>query len=211
MKISIRTVATVSTIIVFVAVGLIYAANDRLSIATKEASGAREATLYSYRIAQSLKSLASGYELAMNEYYSTVLEYPAYQEKTTAHQAAIKRELAMLAKLGAGDANASAELYRAFNDMESFRIALEKSLSAVDKDWDGAREALFKLNVVSVRAIQQADILARVADERVVAMDQGWLEHQSQAQAVLQGSMAAALTAAMLFVFGAMRFGRASS
>lgn len=42
------------------------------AMAGKEGGDAREATFQSYRIAQSLKSLAAGYELTMNEFYSTV-------------------------------------------------------------------------------------------------------------------------------------------
>lgn len=208
MKLSISTMAALIAIVVLIAAGLMYSASDRLSMAGKAAAGAREATLHSYRIAQALKSLANGYELAVNEYYSTVLELPVYQRKVADHQSAIERELAMLAKLGTGDAYAVAELNRAFNEMKTFRIELEGALSATQKDWDGAREALFKLNVVSVRAIQQADILARIADERAVALDHGWQEHQSQALAVLRYAIATALVAAILAAIGSLWFGR---
>lgn len=211
MNLGIRTMAVVAAVLTLVAAGLVYSASDRLSLAGKAAGEARSATLHAYRIAQALKSLANGYELAMNEYYSTVLEFPAYRQKAADHQAAIQRELAMLGKLGAGDAGAVAELNRAFKEMESFRAALESALSAADRDWDGAREALFKLNVVSVRAIQQADILARIADERAVALDKGWLDHQAQALTMLRGAMLAALAAGLLIAVGAFRAGRARS
>jgi hypothetical protein len=205
MKLNIRSVAVVSAVLVLVVAGLVYTATERLGMAGKEAGEARAATLQSYRIAQALKSLANGYELAMNEYYSTVLEFQVYRQKAADHHAAIERELATLAKLGAGDANAVAELNRAFKEMESFRIALETALSAENKDWDGAREALFKLNVVSVRAIRQADILARIASERAVALDQSWLEHQARALPALHGAMGTALVAGVLLLVGAFR------
>lgn len=198
MKLNSRIVAVAGTLLAVAAAVLIQSASERLGSASAAASEAREATLHSYRIAQSLKSLSNGYELAMNEYYSTVLEFPVYRQKAAEHQAAIERELATLQQLRASDANAVAELTRAFKEMETFRIALEGALSAADKDWDGAREALFKVNVVSVRAIQQADVLARVADERAMTLDRDWQDHQSKALGMLRLAMAAAIAAAVL-------------
>jgi hypothetical protein len=205
MKSSIRVIAMMGVIFVLIAASLIHASSDRLGMASTAAGEAREATLHSYRIAQSLKSLSNGYELAMNEYYSTVLEFHVYRQKAADHQAAIERELTALAKLGTGDATAVAKLTRAFQEMEAFRAALEGALSSADKDWDGAREALFKLNVVSVRAIQQADILARIADERAVALDRDWQELQSEALTMLRVAMAVVLAAVALIAFGTWR------
>lgn len=210
MKSSIRVIAVAGIILVLIAAGLIHASSDRLDMAGTAAGEGREATLHSYRIAQSLKSLSNGYELAMNEYYSTVLAFDVYRQKAADHQAAIERDLTALKQLRAGDANAVTELTRAFKEMETFRIALEGALSSVDKDWDGAREALFKLNVVSVRAIQQADNLARIADERAVALDRDWQEHQSKALTMLRVAMAATLAAVALIAFGLWRRGSRS-
>ena len=209
MKLCIRTVAATGAVATLIAAGLMYSASDRVSMAGKAAGEARVATLHSYRIAQSLKSLANGYELAMNEYYSTVLDFPVYQKKAAEQKAAIDRELSTLASLKDGDVNTVAELNGAFREMETYRLALERALSGTDKDWDGAREALYKLNVLSVRTIQQADTLARIADERAVALDKGWMDHQSQALITLRIAMALAIAAAILTLSGALRAKRA--
>jgi hypothetical protein len=195
MKINTRILAGGVIALLLAVTGLLYATSDRLDTAARAAGDGREATLHAYRIAQALKSLSNGYELAMNEYYSTVLEYPIYRQKAADHQAAIAQELAALAKLGNIDTAPAAELARAFKEMETYRIALEAALSPDEKDWDAAREALFKVNVVSVRAIQQADILARVADERARSLDRNWQAHQADALTLLRVAMAAALVA----------------
>jgi hypothetical protein len=209
MGFGVRTLGAAGAIIVLAVAGLLYSASDRMSMAGRAAADSREATLQAYRIAQSLKSLANGYELAMNEYYSTVLEFSGYQKKATEQKAAIDRELAALATLKDGDTTGGAELNRSFREMETYRLALESAMSGADKDWDGAREALYKLNLLSVRTIQQADTLARVADERAQALDKDWLAHQSQALDSLRVAMVLALATAVLILSGALRAKRA--
>lgn len=211
MRFSIRTMGGIGAVILLAVAGLLYSASDRLGMVGHAVGESREATLHAYRIAQSLKSLANGYELAMNEYYSTVLEYPVYRQKVATHQAAIETELAALAKVQGGDAGAVAGLHGAFKELETFRAALEGALAGEDKDWDGAREALFKVNVVSVRGIQQADLLARIANERAVALDATWQEHQARALTTMRIALVLALAAAALGIIGAIRCNRIAS
>ena len=80
MKLSIRTLSVLAALITLSAAGLSYWAGEQINLAGKESGDAREATFKSYRAAQSLKALTAGYELTMNEFYSTVLEFPAYQK-----------------------------------------------------------------------------------------------------------------------------------
>ena len=99
MKFGIRTLSAMVAIIALIAAGLSYWAGEQVGMAGKAGNDARDATFKSYRIAQSLKSLAAGYELTMNEFYSTVLEFPAYQKKSAAQKTAIESELSALATL----------------------------------------------------------------------------------------------------------------
>jgi len=204
------TAVILRTAVILGIAGILYAAGDRMTQAEKALTESRAATLHTHRIAQSLKSLANAYELAMNEYYSTVLEYPAYRRKAGAHQASIAAELAALARMQAAGAGMLTELNGAFREMETYRAALESALAGEDKDWDAAREALFKVNVVSVRAIQQADLLARVANEQAAALDTGWQAHQAGALTLLRVAMGLALGLAGLGVAGAVRYRRAA-
>lgn len=211
MKLGFRTGATLVAIIVLAAGSMVYLASDRVSMAGKAAADAREATFHTYRVAQSLKSLVHGYELAINEYYSTALKLPAYQKKAAEFKAAIDSELATLEKLNTGDVRAVAELKAALGEIEVLRLELEGALSEENKNWDLAREALYKLTVVSVSAIQPSDLIARVAGERAVAMDAAWRNHQSQALREMQIAMMLALAAGILTVVGGFRAGQAPS
>ena len=181
MKLGIRTGASAVAVIVMASASLVYLASDRMGMAGKAAAEAREATLQTYRAGQALKSLIHGYELTFNEYYSTALKLPAYQKKAAEFKAAIDSELATLEKLNSGDATAVAELKTALGEMEALRLELEGALSEENKDWDLAREALYKLTVVSISAAQPSELIARIAGERAVAMDTAFQNHQAQA------------------------------
>lgn len=209
MKLGIRTSATVVAVIALATAGLVYLANDRMSEAGQTAAEAREATLHTYRVAQSLKSLIHGYELVINEYYSTVLEFPNYRKKAAETKTAIDGELAALAKLNIGDATAVADLNAAFKEIEALRLELEAALSGEEKNWDLAREALYKLNVVAVRAVQPADRIARIAAEQSVAMDAAWQNQQSQALRIMQIAMLLAVAAGVLSGIAVFRGGEA--
>jgi len=210
MKFSFRTVSAIAAIIALIAAGFSYWAGEQVSMAGKEAGDAREATFKSYRVAQSVKSLAAGYELTMNEFYSTVLEFPAYQKKSTEQRAAIERELAALATLQEGGATTATELTRIYKEMDSFRLGLENAMTSEEKDWDRAREALFKINVLSTQAIHQADLLGQSTNERAAALDMSGQASQSQALLLLRIATALALLAGVMLLFGSLRLGRAS-
>ncbi|MBT9613567.1 MAG: hypothetical protein IV108_09930 [Burkholderiales bacterium] len=209
MKLSIRTVSAMAALIALIAAGLSYWAGEQIIMAGKGGGDAREATFKSYRITQSLKSLAAGYELTMNEFYSTVLAFPAYQKKSAAQRIAIERELAALATLQEGGAATVAELTRLYKEMDSFRLGLESAMTSADKDWDRAREALFKMNVLSTQAIHQADSLGQSASERATALDMHWQTYQSHSLLLLRITTALALLAGSMLLFGALRLGRA--
>ena len=208
MKLGIRFFSTSATLIALIVASLSFWSGQQISMAGKTADAAREATFKSYRIAQSLKALAAGYELTMNELYSTTLAFPVYQKKSAAQKVAIERELAALHDLHEGDTAAVAELTQRFREMERFRQELERAMTRDEQDWDRAREALFKLNVLSVQAIQQADFLGISASERATALDTRWQAQQSQSIRLLNITTALAVLVGVLLMFGALRTGR---
>ena len=205
MKLSIRTLSALAALITLSAAGLSYWAGEQVSLAGKESGDAREATFKSYRAAQSLKALTAGYELTMNEFYSTVLEFPAYQKKSTEQRTTIERELATLATLQDGGVATAAELTRLYKEMDSFRLGLERAMTSAEKDWDRAREALFKLNVLSTQAIRQADLLGQSTNERATALDMRWQAYQQQSLTLLRVVMALTALAGIMLLIGAWR------
>lgn len=205
MKTGIRTLFAMTAGIALLAAASSYWAGEQASQGDKAAAEARVATFMSYRLAQSLKALAAGYELTMNEFYSTVLEFPAYQEKSAAQKTAIESELAALVDLQINDTAAADELGRLFKEMDRFRLDLEKAMTGEETDWDAAREALFKMNVLSVQAIQQADFLGQSASQRAAEADAVQQNRQSQALLWQRAATLLALLAGMLLVYGALR------
>lgn len=211
MKFGIRGLSATVGIIALIAAGLSYWAGEQLSMASKEGGETRDVTFKSYRIAQSLKSLAAGYELTMNEFYSTVLEFPAYQKKSAAQRAAIDAELATLATMQDGGAATAAQLTQLYKEIDGFRLALEGAMTSTEKDWDQAREALFKMNVLSVRAIHLADLLGKNAHERATTLEMSGQAYQSQALLLLRIVAALALGAGIAILIGSTRMGRADA
>lgn len=203
MKPGNRVVAGIAALIILAVAGLAYRAGDQLRIADIGAQTAREASLQSYRVAQSLKALTAGYELTLNEYYSTVLDFSAYEKKAAEQKASIERELAMLSTSPDGDAKAVSEISRLYKDIDTYRTDLEKALSAVGgPDWDRAREALYKVNVLSVQAIHRADVLGKFANDRAVTLDKAWQADGSQALLLLRVATILALVAGVALVLG---------
>lgn len=209
MKPGIRILVAMIAAIVLAVGGLAYQADDHISAASKAAGDSREATLQSFRIAQSLKSLAAGYELTLNEYYSTVLDSSSYQKKVTAQKTAIDRELAALTALQGG-ADAASKITGLYKEMDAYRLGLESALSSTDKDWDRARDSLYKLNILSLQVISRTDALGQIASERATALDKIWQERQSQASQLLRIAMIlAALMGVVIMIGAAVRLGRA--
>lgn len=205
MKTGIRTLFAMTAGIALLAAASSYWAGEQASQDDKAAAEARVATFMSYRLAQSLKALAAGHELTMNEFYSTVLEFPAYQKKSAAQKAAIESELATLIDLQINDTAAADVLSRLFKEMDRFRLDLEKAMTGEETDWDAAREALFKMNVLSVQAIQQADFLGQSASQRAAEADAARQYRQSQALLWQRVATLLALLASMLLAYGALR------
>jgi hypothetical protein len=208
MKPGIRAGAAMVAVIVMATAVLAYLASERMGKAVEAAAEARTAMLHTYRAAQNIKSLIHAYELTINEYYSTVLEFPEYKQKSASLKAAINGELEALARRNTSPATAVAQLNDAFGQIGSLSLELEGALGGANKDWDLAREALYKLNLVSLQAVQSPDIIARVAEERAAAMDAALQDHQAGAMWQLRVAMLLALVAAALILVGAFRSGR---
>lgn len=205
MKLGIRAGASIIVIAAAIVVGLVYSAVDRIEMAGAAGAESREASLHTYRSAQALKSLIHGYELTINEYYSTVLEFPEYQKKVAGYKASIDSELAALEKLNTRPETEVARLKASIKEMEALRFELESALSGESKNWDLAREVLYKINLVSIQTVQSPDIIGRVAEEQALAMDALLQDRQSQAQNFLFLALAAAILAALLAVVVALR------
>lgn len=208
MKLCTRTLSAALAFAALMTAGLSFWAGAQLSSAHKASGASREATFKSYRIAQSLKSSIAGYELTMNEFYSTVLAFPAYQKKATTHKANIEQELAALATMQEGQAATATELSKIHGEMDSYRLSLESAMTSEDKDWDRAREALFKMNVLSTRAIHQADLLGQSAGDRATALDMTWQAHQMQAFLLLRIAATLALLIGIALLVSLLRAGK---
>ena len=205
MKLGNRTLFILTALTALVAAGSSFWSGEEFARAGQSAEDARTATFQTYRVTQSLKALTAGYELTMNEFYSTVLKFPAYQKKADAQQAAIASELSTLAALQTGDQAAVSTLTTHLKGMARFRADLEKSLISGEEDWDAAREALFKLNVLSVQAIQQADFLGESASQRAALLDQDWQARRAEATQWQRVATGLVLLACALLVYGALR------
>lgn len=164
---------------------------------------AREANFQSYRLANHLQAQVVGYELAMNEYYSTVIDRPRYQEKAAELRLAIDADLQKLLGQEAGDSGPMAgTLKRLVLEMDTFRISLEKAMTGNAPDWEVAREALFKVNILSAQTIQQAALLAERTAKEATALDAAWQSRQAEAQSLAASAAAGAALLAGLAVLG---------
>jgi hypothetical protein len=205
MKIGNRSIAFFAALIALAVAGLAYSAGGQMRIADAGAQSAREASLHAYRAAQSLKALTAGYELTLNEFYSTVLEFSAYAKKSGEQKAAIERELTTLGSLPDADPKAIGQIRQLYKDIDNYRLDLEKALNAPEgQDWDRAREALYKMNVLSVQAIHRADEIGKYANDRAVALDKRWQADGSQALMLLHVAAGLAVLAAIVLLLGAL-------
>lgn len=129
-----------------------------------------------------------------------MLEFPEYQKQEAGFRASIDGELAALERLNTRPETEVNKLKAAIKEIEKLRLELKSALSGANKDWDLAREALYKLNLVSLQSMQSPDIIARVAKETAVAMDMDAArqDHQSQALRFLHVSLIAALLASRI-------------
>jgi len=197
--------AALVALLAVISAGFAYQASHHLGNAGKAAAEARVATFHTYRIAQKIYSLIHGYELSINEYYSTALKQSDYLKKSDEFKTSIEAELAALDALKTSDATTVGELKAALKEIEMMRTELENALASENKNWDLAREALYKLTIVSVRASQPSELLAKVAGEQATALDKTWGEYQAQALMNMRIAMALALAACGLAVTGFFR------
>jgi hypothetical protein len=205
MKLGNRTIALIAALIVLAVAGLAYSAGGQMRLADAGAQSAREASLHAYRVAQSLKASTAGYELTLNEFYSTVLDFSAYAKKSAEQKATIERELSILATLPDAEPKAIAQIRQLYKDIDNYRADLEKALTAAGgQDWDRAREALYKMNVLSVQAIHRADEIGQFANDRAVALDKRWQEDGSQARMLLNAATGLAVLAAIVLLLGSL-------
>ena len=205
MNLGNRTIAFIAALIVLAVAGLAYSAGGQMRVADAGAQTAREASLHAYRAAQSLKALTAGYELTLNEFYSTVLEFSAYEKKSGEQKAAIERELSSLATLPDAEPKAIAQIRQLYKEIDNYRLDLEKALTAAGgQDWDRAREALYKMNVLSVQAIHRADEIGKFANDRALALDKRWQADGSQALTLLHIATGLAVLAALVLLLGAL-------
>lgn len=204
MKVCLRTLAIISALLTLLVAGLLYFTSTQVRSAAADGGTAIAASLDTYRHAQALKAQAAGYELTMNEFYSTVLDFPAYMQKLGAQKKAIEQELAALS-IADRDGKTVPELHRIYQDIDGFRQQLDNALSTTDKDWDRAREALFKINLLSVQAIQQADLLAQVSREQATALDKTWQNGLSLSAMQLQIATAIAGLTTLILLVGVLR------
>lgn len=204
MKVCLRTLAIISALLTLLVAVMLYLTSDRVRTASADGGTAIAASLDTYRHAQALKAQAAGYELTMNEFYSTVLDFPAYQKKVGDQKRAIDQELAALASADHGGQTVP-ELNRIYKDVDGFRLSLESALSGDDKDWDRAREALFKMNLLSVQAIQQADLLAQVARDQATTADKTWQDGLAQSLLWLRVATGLAGLATLVLLLGVFR------
>ncbi len=205
MKIGNRALAIIAALIVLAVAGLAYSAGGQMRVADAGAQNAREASLHAYRAAQSLKALTAGYELTLNEFYSTVLEFSAYTKKSGEQKAAIERELTTLSTLPDADPKAIAQIRQLYQEIDIYRLDLENALNTTEgQDWDRAREALYKMNVLSLQAIHRADEIGKYANDRALALDKRWQADGSQALMLLHAATGLAVLAAIVLLLGAL-------
>ena len=134
MKLGTRLELGIMIAVLLVAAVFAVTAINRMDTSRVAAEEEREATLHTFRSAQTLKSLIHGYELAINEYYSTVLELPEYQTKATALKSAIDRELVALSKRNTRPETEVSRLNVAVQEIETLRRELDKALTGPSQD-----------------------------------------------------------------------------
>jgi len=111
----------------------------------------------------------------------------------------------LLSTLPDSDAKAIADIRKLYKDIDTYRLDLEKALNApAGQDWERAREALYKMNVLSVQAIHRADEIGKFANDRAITLDKRWQADGSQALFLLRAAMILALVAAAVLLIGAL-------
>lgn len=172
--------------------------------ATQHADDLRHSPRVAVQLSYRLQSLTTAYELALNEYYSTVIDEARYRSKIQALQQSIDSDIATLGSLSKIEyAAAGHEIRRSMSEIEKFRQRLDKALQDGSRDWDAAREALFKINILSTQAIEIASRIAKASVEHDNALEASIAYRQQQARWML---VAAAIASGLLGVISVSPF-----
>ena len=138
----------------------------------QQTAALKQAPRTALQISYRLQAQTVAYELALNEYYSTVIDKGRYQEKVRLIQQAIEADLGQLVALpGPEYLQRGKRIQEIINEAEKFRRALDQALDERQRDWDAAREALYKINILSTQAIEVAVQLTQAASEQEAGIE----------------------------------------
>ena len=149
------------------------------------------------RLSLDLKAQTTAYELVLNEYYATVIDTERYRQKATAIRQAIEHTLDGLKNLGNQDYTlAEKELGNLLREIDQQRPPLENALQENQRDWEKAREMLFKINITSAQVIELASKTALSATEKadLLAKQQQTQQYQLNLALIAIALLAAAQT-----------------
>lgn len=199
MQILKRPTPLVALLLSFAILAITLIAQSRLNsldkVATELTSTNRNASLLVLR----LQALTVNFELTLNEYYATVIDEKRYLEKSLNLRQAIDTELSRLSALPELDyTQASNELKNLMSDIEKHRSQLDKAMVASDRDWDAAREALFKINILSTQAIKIASEITKSSEARGEQLGLTVLAEQQGIQMLLYWSAVIALIMSLM-------------
>jgi len=194
-----RPIPFVALLLSFAILAITLIAQNRLNsldmAATALTSSNRNASLLLLR----LQALTVNYELTLNEYYSTVIEEKRYLEKSSNLRQAIDTELTRLSALREREyTQASNELRNLMDNIEKHRSQLDEAMLANNRDWDAAREALFKINILSTQAINIASEIAKFSEARGEQLGSTVLAEQKGIQILFYWSIAIALILSLI-------------
>lgn len=163
--------------------------------ATELTSTNRSASLLSLR----LQALTIDFELTLNEYYSTVIDQRLYLDKSASLRRSIDADLVRLNTLPEREYTlASEELKQLMNEIEKYRSLLDKAMGVSDRDWDAAREALFKINILSIQAIKVASETAKFSEKRGENLSSTVFAEQQDIQLLLYAAIILALMQSLI-------------
>jgi hypothetical protein len=204
MTTQIRILSSAQLLLGLLVLSLSMFALQNIGQATQHADELRHSPRIAVQLSYRLQSLTTAYELVLNEYYSTVIDETRYRTKLGSLQLSIDSDIATLGALSKPEyAAAGHEIRRSIGDIEKYRQLLDKAMQEGSRDWDAAREALFKVNILSTQAIEVASRLAKASTEHGTALETSIAQLQQQAQWFM---IAAAIAAGLLGVISLSPF-----
>lgn len=199
-----RILPSVQLLLVLLILSLSMFALQNIGQATQHADELRHSPRIAVQLSYRLQSLTTAYELVLNEYYSTVIDEKRYHTKVSTLQQLIDGDVATLGALSKPEyAAAGHEIRRSLGEIEKFRQRLDKAMQEGSRDWDAAREALFKVNILSTQAIEVASRVAKASAEHGTALETSIAQLQQQAKWFM---IAAAIMAGLLGVLSVSPF-----